>query len=429
MERNKFDISDEQCIDERLQNGKRFINLNMNQTEKRPKLENESEIFTNHGENKNTNYKKEYELCRKDNEHLLETLETQQKLSNKMRLVNSKTELEKARYKEQYELGRDKNDQLQLSLQTKQMLYDQMRQKYEASVLEKADYKAASERQKEEALRSSGLLQTLGWVREAAECPVCRQLPRAGPVPCCPNGHLLCGSCLATLAAQAGGRPAAVRCPSCKVPQGSARSLLAARLLEVLEHECRFDGCEEVVAHAALEAHEARCRARRVLCPGDGVDCDQLVPFCDIRQHALACPDIKTKIWHNAEKGKLFSVSKLKLGNEVNTSWITRIIEFDSRVFFFRMAKLSGCYQLELVLAGSELECESYLAELAVLDCSGRPAVRTASPPRALSTERWGDLRLTVPERALARVWRPDPLRATFGFRVQVRIVRRDKME
>ena len=36
-------------------------------------------------------------------------------------------------------------------------------------------------------------------LRKLVECPVCLTLPRAGPVPCCANGHLVCSPCLGRL--------------------------------------------------------------------------------------------------------------------------------------------------------------------------------------------------------------------------------------
>ena len=32
--------------------------------------------------------------------------------------------------------------------------------------------------------------------RKLVECPVCLMTPREGPVPCCPQGHLVCVCCL-----------------------------------------------------------------------------------------------------------------------------------------------------------------------------------------------------------------------------------------
>ena len=35
-------------------------------------------------------------------------------------------------------------------------------------------------------------------LEEKVECPVCLVVPREGPVPCCPHGHITCSPCLAT---------------------------------------------------------------------------------------------------------------------------------------------------------------------------------------------------------------------------------------
>ena len=32
-------------------------------------------------------------------------------------------------------------------------------------------------------------------LQESVECPVCFSIPRAPPVPCCQNGHVICGKC------------------------------------------------------------------------------------------------------------------------------------------------------------------------------------------------------------------------------------------
>jgi len=35
-------------------------------------------------------------------------------------------------------------------------------------------------------------------LKDKVECPVCLVVPREGPVPCCPHGHITCSPCLAT---------------------------------------------------------------------------------------------------------------------------------------------------------------------------------------------------------------------------------------
>ena len=65
------------------------------------------------------------------------------------------------------------------------------------------------------------------------ECPVCFSIPREGPVPCCPSGHLVCNGCFETM--REGGQRA---CPTCRAPMGEGKSLLGKVLVEHMKHQC-----------------------------------------------------------------------------------------------------------------------------------------------------------------------------------------------
>merc|ERR1719348_1282930 len=56
-------------------------------------------------------------------------------------------------------------------------------------------------------------------VRERLECPVCLCVPRRGPVPSCPSGHLICSPCLLKMKKEGKGD----NCPSCRAPMGEAQ--------------------------------------------------------------------------------------------------------------------------------------------------------------------------------------------------------------
>lgn len=51
-------------------------------------------------------------------------------------------------------------------------------------------------------------------LREMVECPVCLELPREGPVPVCPNGHVVCSPCLRRRRQIEG--ELITSCPSCR---------------------------------------------------------------------------------------------------------------------------------------------------------------------------------------------------------------------
>ena len=76
------------------------------------------------------------------------------------------------------------------------------------------------------------------------ECPVCLKVPRqGGPLPVCSNGYFLCLSCRVKI----GQDTLEPKCPSCKVDLGNNTSLLASRLIEKVKHECKEEGCEEMI--------------------------------------------------------------------------------------------------------------------------------------------------------------------------------------
>ena len=53
--------------------------------------------------------------------------------------------------------------------------------------------KAKQINQKSEMEKTTKLMAEL---QEKVECPVCLMVPREGPVPCCPVGHIICSPCL-----------------------------------------------------------------------------------------------------------------------------------------------------------------------------------------------------------------------------------------
>ena len=93
--------------------------------------------------------------------------------------------------------------------------------------------------------------QLLGDVRSVLECPVCLTVPRQVPVPACPAGHVVCGSCR---------RHVTDKCPTCrrKMQRGDV-NYVAAALIEKIPHPCKFDHCEEKASLAIILEHEKIC--------------------------------------------------------------------------------------------------------------------------------------------------------------------------
>eukprot|EP00092_Neocalanus_flemingeri_P021101 GFUD01022862.1.p1 GENE.GFUD01022862.1~~GFUD01022862.1.p1 ORF type:complete len:223 (+),score=47.85 GFUD01022862.1:83-670(+) len=110
-------------------------------------------------------------------------------------------------------------------------------------------------------------------LKDKIECPVCLDIPRSGPVPVCPNGHLVCKKCKKD------------SCPTCRCVMGSGKSLLATTILENIEHDCKFEDCNKQFALKDIEEHEKVCPFRIVSCPK--FDCTERVPLAKLVQHLI----------------------------------------------------------------------------------------------------------------------------------------------
>ena len=122
----------------------------------------------------------------------------------------------------------------------------------------------------------------------AVECPVCLLVPMEGTVPCCPSGHITCSPCL-----EGWRREGKEECPTCRVPMGEGKSLLAKVVIENMEHECRMEGCKEMVAHRDYRRHQEACTYRLVICPGSNTSCTKMLPFCEVEEHVQTCKDVE----------------------------------------------------------------------------------------------------------------------------------------
>ena len=70
------------------------------------------------------------------------------------------------------------------------------------------------------------------------------------------------------------------------------------------------------------------------------------------------------------------------------------------------MKKSDNLFSLEIVMVGSQEECEDYTAEISFMDPKSKPVLSFSFPPRPISMEDWGDTCLTVTEKSLASIWR-----------------------
>jgi len=110
-------------------------------------------------------------------------------------------------------------------------------------------------------------------LRERIECPVCLEVPQAGPISTCPNGHLVCSKCRSN------------SCPTCRSRMFEGKSLLAVTVLENIEHKCRNQGCDQLLPLTEVEAHKKVCMNRLLSCPA--TLCSERIPFCNLIDHVM----------------------------------------------------------------------------------------------------------------------------------------------
>ena len=109
-------------------------------------------------------------------------------------------------------------------------------------------------------------------LQDSVECPVCFSIPRAPPVPCCSNGHVICNKC----------KDKVDVCPTCRVTMTNCVSQVhsqiplkttkmvfdqvAATIIQRIQHPCdwRDAGCPERCDINSIHGHEERCGFRQV---------------------------------------------------------------------------------------------------------------------------------------------------------------------
>jgi len=113
---------------------------------------------------------------------------------------------------------------------------------------------------------------------EALECPVCLTVPREGPLPSCPAGHIVCKSCKGNLNN--------AECPTCRRPmQPGHVNYPLTGLIDKVRHFCKFreNGCSTKDLLIDLTHHEKECVYKSIKCPR----CPQEVIMSRFYEHAV----------------------------------------------------------------------------------------------------------------------------------------------
>jgi len=198
----------------------------------------------------------------------------------------------------------------------------------------------------------------LAELQESVVCPVCFSIPRAPPVPCCSNGHVICNKC----------KDKVDVCPTCRVAMTNCVSQVAATIIQRIEHPCdwREAGCQEKCDISSIVGHEERCGYRQVRCPHWA--CDEQTALTSLTSHVIS-----------AECGDNYMAKPLPYQEEIeytralddqdgNSFWRPSLLQFQNVTFYLQMEKCGKSKQwyFYVQMEGSEAECERFECRVSV---------------------------------------------------------------
>jgi len=195
-------------------------------------------------------------------------------------------------------------------------------------------------------------------LRDNIECPVCMEVPSSGPVPECPNGHIICAKCKRT------------DCPSCRIRLGDGKSLLAVTVLENIEHACKHEGCKELHFLKNLDKHMTVCPFRKIKCPAPLELCGEEVAFCHVLDHILAdCNgsfnkreggevNLFNRMPHTVGYSSPYPVGDFQIRG--------RAYQYKDKFFYLSREKLDGASSFSVLHLGEKSECKDIKVEISL---------------------------------------------------------------
>jgi len=190
-------------------------------------------------------------------------------------------------------------------------------------------------------------------LRDRIECPVCLEVPEAGPISVCPNGHLVCSKCKS------------YSCPTCRSRMFDGQSLLAVTVLENIEHKCLNLGCTQAFPLAELGSHKKSCDFRLTACPA--ILCGEKISFCHVIDHVL------NHCMHSMAKsdGGVVEIKEgpceqfyYSRGDEEHFSVDT--FQWKDGKYFFLNIRKGPAWTFYVEMLATEDECSKYKVELTV---------------------------------------------------------------
>ena len=107
--------------------------------------------------------------------------------------------------------------------------------------------------------------------------------------------------------------------------------------------------------------------------------------------------------------------------------WDTDLIEFEGKLFFFRVFKKDGHFTVDVAMKGSLEECRGFVIEAALLDANSdliEPAIEARFPPRPLKEDNKPGFCLALPANLLPELWKFVEENDEFDIEIVIKIVK-----
>ena len=164
-------------------------------------------------------------------------------------------------------------------------------------------------------------------------------------------------------------------CPTCRVPMGQGKSLLALTVIKNVLHECRHQGCNVKLNLDEIKQHEETCVWRPIPCPGRDSDCKADIPLCNMLSHVQGCAGCTWLGIRVAEEG-IVLLNRIRVedaGKQDGKSWLTRVFKSEEgRLFIVKSGRRDGTYKVDVLMEGSQEDCENFTVEASVLNKESR---------------------------------------------------------
>ena len=115
------------------------------------------------------------------------------------------------------------------------------------------------------------------------------------------------------------------------------------------------------------------------------------------------------------------------VGTQKRIIWPIKIIEMEEMFFFVRSAREVGVYKVDVLMTGSQEDCEDYMVEASILNAETRkPVFKSSFQPRPLTDQNEAIFCLSAPERGLSKAWKYDENWEGYAITCSVKIVKLD---